>query len=78
MLLAVVQAFSLAIRRDANPDFWNHKGEVEALDESVVADGNVITGQGLGASIPFALKVTEMLTDKATADKIASAICYRG
>ena len=45
--------------------------------ESVTVDGNVITGQGLGAAIPFALKLVEILVDKETADKIAGAICYR-
>lgn len=61
-----------------HPDFKNHMGGVEVLDEPVVVDGNIITGQGLGATIPFALKLVEMLVDKVTEDKIASAICYRG
>ena len=51
--------------------------EVEVLDESVVVDGNIITGQGLGATIPFALKLVEMLLDKGIADRISKAICYR-
>ena len=40
--------------------------------------GNVITGQGLGAAIPFALELVRLLTDQETADRIAAAICYRG
>ena len=43
--------------------------------QSVTVDGNIITGQGLGAGIPFALKLVEMLVDKETADGIAKAIC---
>lgn len=60
-----------------HPDFKNHMGKVEVADESVAVDGNIITGQGLGATIPFALKLVEMLVDKEKKDKIAAAICYR-
>lgn len=60
-----------------HPDFKNHMGKVEVTDESVVVDGNIITGQGLGVTIPFALKLVEILVDKAKEDKIADAICYR-
>lgn len=42
--------------------------------EPVTVDGNIITGQGLGAGIPFALKLVEILTGKETADRIAAAI----
>ena len=45
--------------------------------ESVSVAGNIITGQGLGAGIPFALKLVETLVNKETADKIAVAISYR-
>ena len=38
--------------------------------------GNIITGRGLGAAIPFALKLVEKLADLETADRIAKAICY--
>ena len=60
-----------------HPDFKNHMDKVEVADESVVVDGNIITGQGLGSTIPFALKLVEMLVDKERKDKIAAAICYR-
>ena len=60
-----------------HPDFKNHMDKVEVADESVAVDGNIITGQGLGATIPFALKLVEMLVDKERKDKIAAAICYR-
>lgn len=42
----------------------------------VAVDGNLITGRGLGAAIPFALKLVETLTDPETANRIAKAICY--
>ena len=38
--------------------------------------GNIITGKGLGAAIPFALELVRILTDRETADRIAAAICY--
>lgn len=44
--------------------------------ESVAVSGNITTGQGLGAAIPFALKLVETLVDQETAEKIAKAICY--
>ena len=40
--------------------------------------GNLITGKGLGAAIPFALELVRILTDRETADRIAAAICYGG
>ena len=40
--------------------------------------GNLITGKGLGAAIPFALELVRVLTDRETADRIAAAICYGG
>ena len=40
----------------------------------VEADGKVITAKGAGVAIDFALKITEMLKDKETADKINASI----
>ena len=45
--------------------------------ESVTADGNIITGQGLGATMDFALYIAEVLAGKETADRIAGSVCYR-
>ena len=74
----ILARLGLVEKATVHPDFMDHMGKVEVLDEPVVVDGNIITGQGLGATIPFALKLVEMLTDKVVADKIAAAICYRG
>ena len=60
-----------------HPDFLDHMGEIKVLDESVVVDGNIITGQGLGATIPFALKLVETLVGEDVAEKIKRSICYR-
>jgi len=50
---------------------------VDLIHESVVVDGNIITGQALGATMDFALCIAEILTDKKTADEVAASICYR-
>lgn len=39
--------------------------DVEASDDRVVADGNLITSQGPGTAIEFALKLVELLFDDA-------------
>ena len=74
---SILAGLGLMKMATVHPDFKDHMGEMEVLDESVVVDGNIITGQGIGATIPFALKLVETLVDIETADKVASAICYR-
>lgn len=74
---SILANLELMKQATVHPDFKDHMGEVEVFDESVFVDGNIITGQGLGATIPFALKLVESLVDIETADKVASAICYR-
>lgn len=39
-------------------------------------DGNLVTGEALGAAIPFALALLRMLTDAPTAERIKKAIVY--
>ena len=74
---SILAGLNIMNQATVHPDFKDYMGEVEVLDESVVVDGNIITGQGLGATIPFALKLIERLINKETADKIATAICYK-
>ena len=59
-----------------HPDFKGVMGKAHVLDEPVVADGNVITGQGLGSTIPFALELVKILVDDDAAKRIEDAICY--
>lgn len=73
---SILAGLRLMKKATVHPDFKNDMSEVEVLDESVVVDGNIITGQGLGATIPFALKIVEILAGKDRAKKIAEAICF--
>jgi len=61
-----------------HPAFEGKMAGAIVTKESVSVAGNIITGQGLGAGIPFALKLVETMVDKVTADKIAAAISYKG
>lgn len=46
-------------------------------DDDIVMDGNIVTSRGIGTTIPFALKIIELLAGKETRDKIAESIIYR-
>lgn len=59
-----------------HPSFEGKMAGAIVTKEPVTVAGNIITGQGLGAGIPFALKLVETLVDKETADKIAAAISF--
>ena len=59
-----------------HPNFEDKMAGAAVTKNSVTAAGNLITGQGLGSAIPFALELVRTLTDDATAEQIASAICY--
>lgn len=45
-----------------------------ALDERVVADGNLITSRGAGTSLDFGLALVSRLAGQAVADKVAADI----
>lgn len=60
-----------------HPDFETSMNKAVITKKSVTVDGNIITGQGLGATIPFALKLVEVLVNKKIAEDIAKAICYK-
>ncbi len=48
----------------------------EVVYEAAVRDGNIITGRGMGCSIPFALLILEYLVDQKAADAMAEKIVY--
>ena len=60
-----------------HPDFVNMMAGAAVKDESVIVDGNLITGQGLGATISFAFEIINSLVNEETVVRIKKAICYR-
>ena len=52
-------------------------GGAEYIDAETVCDGNVITGSGLGAAIPFALELIAYLEGPDIAEKKRRSIVYR-
>ena len=60
------------------PGFEKELGGALFKEEAVVRDGNVITSRGVGTAIPFALEVVAYLAGPEKAEKIRSAILYKG
>lgn len=60
-----------------HPEFESNIHKSIITEDSVVVDGNIITGQGLGSAIPFSLKIIESLNDKEYSNRIATAIFYK-
>jgi len=75
---SILAGLGLMHQATVHPDFKDQMYDVEVLDESTVVDENIITGQGLGATIPFALKLVEIMVSKEKVDQIKKAICYKG
>lgn len=75
---SLLASYGLIKQATVHPDFKDQMFGAEVLEESVAVDGNIITGQGLGTTIPFALKLVEIMVGKEMADQIKNAICYKG
>ena len=75
---SILASLKLLNKATVHPEFKEKMGDVDILDESVVVDCNIITGQGLGATIPFALEIVSKLVGAETAEQIRKDICYRG
>ena len=65
-------------RTTVHPVFTEQMRGALVNDESVVTDGNITTGQGLGATIPFVLELIKLLVSEEKAERIKKDICYRG
>lgn len=59
-----------------HPDFEGHMAGAKLTGKSVAVDGNIITGQGLGASFDFAFELVNILVGPAMTEQIKRAICY--
>ena len=64
-------------RATCHPDFEGHMKGALLTGESVVTDGNITTGQGLGASFDFAFELVRILVGESMVEQIKKAICYR-
>ena len=60
----------------AYPSFEETLDCAEVLKVPVVTDGHITTGRGMGAAIPFALRLTEILCGKEKAEEISASIVY--
>ena len=58
------------------PDMESQLEGAEVLREPAVIDGNIITGRGMGAAIPFGLAMREKLQGKEAADAMGKKIVY--
>ena len=60
-----------------HPDFEDRMQGAMLTGESVVTDGRITTGQGLGASFDFSFELVKLFAGEETAGAIKRAICYR-
>ena len=60
-----------------HPDFEGVMAGAELTGGSVAVDGNIITGQGLGASFDFSFELVKTLVGEETVAQIKKAICYK-
>ena len=61
-----------------HPDYVDKMHDAVISGESVCVDGNIVTGQGLGATILFCFKIIGILVGEEKVSQIKDAICYRG
>ncbi len=58
------------------PDMESQLEGADVKQEPVVIDGNIITGRGMGAAIPFGLAILENLQGKEEEDEMKKKIVY--
>ena len=63
-------------RSTVHPDFKSSMKNAVVLDEPVVTDGNIITGQGLGSTFDFAFEIIRSMGIEEKAKSIKASICY--
>ncbi len=59
------------------PGWESHLEGAEVVREASVVSGNVITGRGMGCSIPFGLEIIAACCGKETAEEIAERVVYQ-
>lgn len=58
-----------------HPDFAGRMAGAALTGESVTTDGNIITGQGLGATFDFAFRLVSLLAGDEAVNRIRESIC---
>lgn len=58
------------------PSFESHLEGAAVLQQPAVTDGNLITGRGMGAAIPFGLAILEKLQGAEAARQMAETVVY--
>lgn len=61
----------------AYPSFEEKLEGADVQQVPVVTDGNITTGRGMGAAIPFALRLTEILCGEEKAEEVRRSIVYQ-
>ena len=73
---SILASLGLVSRATVHPDYAEQMHSATVMDQSVVVDGNIITGQGLGAAFSLAFELVKVLAGSNKADEIKKAICY--
>lgn len=60
------------------PSFEDKLEGADVVREPAVTDGHVTTGRGMGAAIPFALRLTALLAGREKAEEVKESIVYNG
>lgn len=61
----------------AFPGMESHLEGAQVCQEPAVRDGNIITGRGMGAAIPFALAILGALQSEDVAEQMAKTIVFK-
>lgn len=64
-------------RATCYPGFEKYLEGAEYTKELFTHDGNIVTGEGPAATLPYAYHLLETLTDKQTADAIAEGMMFK-
>ena len=77
---SILAGIELLEEKDAtcHPDYEDKMCCAVLTHESVSVAGNIITGQGLGATFDFAFKLVELLMGNEIVEQIKTSICYKG
>lgn len=75
---SILASLGLLEKREVtcHPSFENLMSGAIVTGEKVTIDNNIVTGQGLGVTIPFALEIIKLMVNEDMVAKIMQDICY--